>query len=459
MKKLWIGSMISLALAASSLVAGCGGSDSSDDDSTGSSAGSSGNGGEGGSGVGEGGTPSSEGGEGGTPASADCTKRGPIDEDTTWKPLDECRDGFDVPSTIEVEGSGTTLTIEPGVKLKFQDNVELDVQPGASLVAVGTEESPILFTGWQEAPGSWGGVVFYSNAVSNEIAYATVEYAGADDGPSGAITLSEGDTAGRAKLSHLTIRNNARFGLTVLEDAELGLFEDNTITENEGGAIRVEVTAVDQLAGDGNSIEENGPNGDNVVQLETSILLPIVTETTWPNLSPAIYRVTGPNGDGGNQIYLEDHLTIEPGAVFEFAGGSGIDVSGGTSGLSAIGTEEEPIIFRGIDGSGWSGIGFCESNWTGNNLTYVEVHNAKGPPDAWSLCGTGATDVLKPGILVGDNGGTTSFLHIENITVAGPNNADADIGLQSSGGTPSELEQAGTNVGTGDADALVIEEF
>jgi hypothetical protein len=457
MKKLWISSMIALALATSSVVA-CGGSDSSDDDSDGGSAGSAGSGGRGGS-SGEGGSPSSEGGEGGTPESADCTKRGPIDEDTTWEPLDECPDGFDVPSTIEVDGSGTVLTIEPGVKLKFQDNVELDVQPGAALVAVGTEDDPILFTGWQEAPGSWGGIVFYSNAVSNEIAYATVEYAGSDEGPSGAIALSEGDTAGRAKLSNVTIQKNARFGLTVLEDAELGLFENNTITENEAGAIRVEATSVDQLAGDGNSIEENGPNGDNVVQLETSILLPIVTETTWPNLAPAIYRVTGANGEGGNQIYVENQLTIEPGAVFEFAGGSGIDVSGGTSGLSAIGTEEEPILFRGIDGSGWTGIGFCESNWSGNNLTYVEVHNAKGPPDAWSLCGTGDTSVLKPGILVGDNGGTISFLHVENITVAGPNNADADIGLQSSGGTPSELEQAGTNVGTGDSDALVIEEF
>ena len=455
MKKLWIGSMVSLALAASSLAVGCGGSDSGDDDSDGGSAGSSGSGGKGG----EGGDPGSEGGAGGTIDAADCTKRGPIKEDTTWEPLDECPDGFDVPSTIEIEGSGTTLTIEPGVKLKFQNNVELDVQPGAALVAAGTEDDPILFTGWQEAPGSWGGIVFFSNAVSNEISHAIVEYAGSSGGPSGAIALSDGDTAGRAKLSHVTIRKNARFGLTVLEDAELGLFEDNTITDNEAGAIRVEAPAVDQLAGDGNTIEDNGPDGENVVQLETSILMPIVTETTWPSLSPAIYRVTGPNGEGGNQIYLEDHLTIEPGAVFEFAGGSGIDVSGGTSGLSAIGTEDEPIIFRGVDGSGWKGIGFCESNWSGNNLTYVEVRNAKGPPDAWSLCGTGATDVLKPGILVGDNGGTTSFLHIENIVVAGPNNADADIGLQSSGGTPSELEQAGTNVGTGDGDALVIEEF
>jgi len=103
------------------------------------------------------------------------------------------------------------------------------------------------------------------------------------------------------------------------------------------------------------------------------------------------------------------------------------------------------------------GIGFCESNWTGNNLTYVEVHNAKGTPPGWGLCGTGASSVKRPGILVGDNGGTPSSLHIENIKVAGPNNADADIAVKSK--SVSELEVAGTNVGTGDGGELVIEEF
>lgn len=128
---------------------------------------------------------------------------------------------------------------------------------------------------------------------------------------------------------------------------------------------------------------------------------------------------------------------------------------GGTSGLRTIGTADKPIIFRGIDGSGWTGIGYCESNWSGNNLTYVEVHNAKGPPEAWTACGHPRLRAdWWPSILVGYSF-EDAFLHVENIKVTGPNNAPADIGVN----LPSSFELAGTNVGTGDGGELVIVEF
>lgn len=107
------------------------------------------------------------------------------------------------------------------------------------------------------------------------------------------------------------MRKNKRFGLTVLSGAELSKFENNTITENEEGAIRVVVASVGELAGSGNVIEGNGPNGANIVRLETSGKL--TKDATWPNLSPAIYRVTDAGGTGGGQIRLEGHLTIEAG--------------------------------------------------------------------------------------------------------------------------------------------------
>jgi len=438
-----------IALLASCVAYGCGGSDSVDGGS-GAAGGAGGAGGED-SGV-EPGVSGAPGGAGGGEAT-DCTKRGPIKEDTTWKPLRACPDGFEVPFAVEVTGSGTVLTIDPGTKLKFEADAGLEIRGSAALVAVGTEADPILFTGWQEFEGSWDGIVFYSSALSNEISHAIVEYAGAPDGASGNIAVSS-DPPGRVKLSSSTLRFGARFGLTVLDGGELSEFSDNTITDNAEGAIRVGVTAVDQLAGTGNTLESNG--ADNVVRIETSILHPLVTDATWPNLTPAVYRVTDPGGDAGADIFVKAQLTIEAGAILEFAGGSGIDVADGTSGLSAIGTAAKPIIFRGVDGSGWKGIGFCESNWSGNALEAVEIHNAKGPPDAWSYCGTGASAVLKPGLLVGHNfSANASQLRIKNITFAGPNNADADIGVKA----PSSLTQEGTNAGTGAADALVIEAF
>jgi len=375
------------------------------------------------------------GGAGGAQEPVDCTKWGPIDEDATWAPIAECPDGFDVPSSVTVRGAGTVLTIEPGTTLKFGDEAMLEVMTGAALAAAGTEDEPILFTGWQPSPGSWGGILFHSSALSNEISHAIVEYAGSPDGASGNVTMSS-KGGGRIKLTSTILRHGARFGLTVLETGGLVEFTDNTITQNDGGAIRVEVASVHELQGEGNTIVDNGK--DNQVSLE-GLASNVEGDVTWPALSPAIYRVSS-TGGGAVDITVRGHLTIGAGAVFEFVGGSGIGVYEGASGLAALGTLEQPIIFRGVDGTGWSGIGFCESNWSGNALEFVEVYNALGPVPRYELCGPSSS-----GVGVGNLTGTRSYLRVENVKFSGPNNAKFDVGVTK----PSVLEQVGTNTGTG----------
>jgi hypothetical protein len=46
------------------------------------------------------------------------------------------------------------------------------------------------------------------------------------------------------KLSNTQIRNNAKFGLSLYAGVTLAQFESNTITNNDAGAVRVEVQAV-----------------------------------------------------------------------------------------------------------------------------------------------------------------------------------------------------------------------
>ncbi len=89
----------------------------------------------------------------------------------------------------------TTLTIEPGVVLKFNKHTSaaLLVEPGTgtkpatgSLVAVGTAEQPIVFTSADPAPtaGAWRGLVFGQiPTASNKLEHVKIEFAG---GPSGA---------------------------------------------------------------------------------------------------------------------------------------------------------------------------------------------------------------------------------------------------------------------------------
>jgi len=88
-----------------------------------------------------------------------------------------------------------TLTIEPGVALRFEKDGTLrmegyggpDVASGA-LVAVGTPDAPIVFTSAQgaPAPGDWIGVEFRSRpAPIDAMAFVRIEYAGAETGTRG----------------------------------------------------------------------------------------------------------------------------------------------------------------------------------------------------------------------------------------------------------------------------------
>lgn len=88
---------------------------------------------------------------------------------------------------------GGKLTIDAGAVLEFGLDAELYINEGASgpkpsLIAVGTEQDPILFTGINKVPGSWNGIRFDTPSVLNEIGFATVEYASSTN-LSGAIYM------------------------------------------------------------------------------------------------------------------------------------------------------------------------------------------------------------------------------------------------------------------------------
>lgn len=84
-------------------------------------------------------------------------------------------------------GTGfATLTIEPGVELRFHPGTMLRIlsspdAPVGAIVARGTAEAPVRFTSGAAAPapGDWAGLYFESPvAASNEIGFVTIKYAG-----------------------------------------------------------------------------------------------------------------------------------------------------------------------------------------------------------------------------------------------------------------------------------------
>ncbi|AFL82132.1 hypothetical protein Aeqsu_2679 [Aequorivita sublithincola DSM 14238] len=93
---------------------------------------------------------------------------------------------YHILSRLVVSAGGGKLTINPGVVMKFGLNASLVVDEGASgskpsLVAVGTAQSPILFTGIDAVLGAWQGIYFDTPSALNEIGFATIEYASNPD--------------------------------------------------------------------------------------------------------------------------------------------------------------------------------------------------------------------------------------------------------------------------------------
>jgi len=124
---------------------------------------------------------------------------------------------------------GETLTIEPGVVVKFNTTKAMGIM--GSVVANGTKENPILFTAYDESV-PWGGIGIYDNDISNvpiSLTHCIFEYAYAYNPDNlegyncgGAIRV---DGYEQIEISHCTFRYNGA---------------DNPISNNPcGGAMMI----------------------------------------------------------------------------------------------------------------------------------------------------------------------------------------------------------------------------
>jgi hypothetical protein len=105
---------------------------------------------------------------------------GEVETSQTWNAL---------PAVLEVQqdvqvSKRSTLTLAPGLELRFRDGAELGVgyTDESSLKAVGTAEAPIKLRGAREESGAWTGVVVYSMARDVVLEHVMVAHTGGDAG-------------------------------------------------------------------------------------------------------------------------------------------------------------------------------------------------------------------------------------------------------------------------------------
>ena len=146
---------------------------------------------------------------------------GNITQDTVWTLMDS---PFVLSKNTTV-WENSTLTVEPGVEVRFGGEYALIVEGGLS--AIGEENSTITFTSNREEPygGDWSTIVF-KGAKPSTMAYCIVEY-----GENG-ITLVDSTV----ELKNNEIAYNLESGIYITGDNQVTM-QNNTLDSNKNGIL------------------------------------------------------------------------------------------------------------------------------------------------------------------------------------------------------------------------------
>lgn len=263
---------------------------------------------------------------------------GTISVDTTWhaadSPVEVCVSGINV-------AQGVTLTIQPGVLVKFDNSVSNLLSVQGTLSAIGTPAQPITFTGMLASPGSWEGLLVNGSVGSPAVLtldHAVLEYGGINGSYGAQISADRAQVS----IAHSLIRNGAGNGVYTTVNTSI-IVDSTSFVSNGLNALHLNSGSTDLLL---TNLSANG-NGTDGVRLGGTVYMHGQRHWTAPGI-PYIVDSPVSNVPG-------DTLTIDPGVDLRFTS-SGVLSIGGQ--LTAIGTPSQPITMTGTvktPGS-WRGI-------------------------------------------------------------------------------------------------------
>lgn len=247
-----------------------------------------------------------------------------------------------------------TLILSAGVTLYFADGIWLEGPEEGEIVAVGTEDAPVVFTSRSQTPGAWGGINAPLSAI--DFRHVVVEYGGGDIPGRGAICvpelnagLSTGD-GGALVVVDSVFRHNRGAGVGFEgECLPTATFARNELVSND-----VPLTTDGQGLG---FVELDNillGNAEDHIQLSSYVMF---GSASWADHGLPIWA------PAGLSVVIASTLTLNPGVVLRFEPGTGLIVKDSSELLSA-GTDSKPVILEStVPGSPWLGIA-CESGGT-----------------------------------------------------------------------------------------------
>jgi len=252
------------------------------------------------------------------------------------------------------------LTIEPGTRIEFEVGTEMVVSEDGTLIADGTEQDSIRFTGTEEVRGHWNGIQFNTTqSTSNLLNYVIVEYGGnsgfwrTQDTYSNVLVGSRTEgTSARVQITNSTLREADGVGLKVRNDSELRDSGNNTYIANSEGAVHIDAKRVHNLSdnsdftGNDNDVVwvDVGSPLDDEDRIWQAINVPYVIndEVEVRNVDFTI--------EAGGEYRFESAaaLSFTGDGVFTVEGTDREHENGNHEGTLFTGTEQDPGWWRGI---------------------------------------------------------------------------------------------------------------
>ncbi len=262
------------------------------------------------------------------------------------------------------------VTIEAGTTIAFKTDAGLVVNKQGSLTTSGTSALPVTLTGTDKTRGAWSGIIFFSNDVKNKLQYTVVEYAGGSafnsNNNKGAV-IAYADS--RLSMNNCTLRHSAEYGLNA-DYGSITLDLNNNVYTSNKSPIRMRA----ELLGMTSPSDRHTGNDEDKVVLNfytASLGQPV----TWKKIDVPYRTVV--TSSSIPQLSINNALTIEPGVIVEMGQGAGLKINENGS-MNAVGTEHDPIIFRGsVNQPGsWGCIYFTHTQSPLNQLQHMEIRNA-----------------------------------------------------------------------------------